>query len=111
MERRIRCAAGRDRHHSRRQGKGKPVRKLELYSQDGRLLSAGDIALKPRTAGKQGKRGSAEMGVLPPPILLGGGVGWGAISAGSECSGDAGTTPPPQPPPPKKTGGGGVEGR
>src|SRR3954453_11060199 len=31
--------------------KGKPVRKLELYSQDGRLLSAGDIALKPRTAG------------------------------------------------------------
>ena len=36
--------------------KGKPVRKLELYSQDGRLLSAGDIALKPRTAGKAGKR-------------------------------------------------------
>src|SRR3954449_2935764 len=39
--------------------KGKPVRKLELYSQDGRLLSAGDIALKPRTAGKQGKRVTA----------------------------------------------------
>jgi len=36
--------------------KGRPVRKLELYSQDGRLLSAGDIALKPRTAGKQSKR-------------------------------------------------------
>ena len=35
--------------------KGKPVRKLELHSQDGRLLSAGDIALKPRTA-KAGKR-------------------------------------------------------
>ena len=33
--------------------KGRPVRKLELYSQDGRLLSAGDIALKPRPAGKQ----------------------------------------------------------
>ncbi len=27
--------------------KGKPVRKLELHSQDGRLLSAGDTALRP----------------------------------------------------------------
>ena len=36
--------------------KGKPVRKLELHSQDGRLLSAGDIALKPRTAAKARKR-------------------------------------------------------
>ena len=30
--------------------KGKPVRKLALYSQDGRLLEAGDTALKPRGA-------------------------------------------------------------
>ena len=52
MERGIRRAPGRDRHHSGRQEKGKPVRKLELYSQDGRLLSAGDTALKPRPAGK-----------------------------------------------------------
>ena len=36
--------------------KGQPVRKLELHSQDGRLLSAGDTALKPRSAGKRGKR-------------------------------------------------------
>ena len=28
--------------------KGRPVRKLELYSQDGRLLTAADTALKPR---------------------------------------------------------------
>ncbi len=34
--------------------KGRPVRKLELYSQDGRLLSAGDTALKPRPAGQAG---------------------------------------------------------
>jgi DNA-binding HxlR family transcriptional regulator len=39
--------------------KGKPVRKLELYSQDGRLLNASDIALKPRPAGKQAKRVTA----------------------------------------------------
>ena len=39
--------------------KGRPVRKLELHSQDGRLLSAGDTALKPRPAGKQGKRVTA----------------------------------------------------
>ena len=30
--------------------KGKPVRKLELYSQDGRLLGFGDTALKARPA-------------------------------------------------------------
>ena len=32
--------------------KGRPVRKLELYSQDGRLLSAADTALKPRPGSK-----------------------------------------------------------
>jgi DNA-binding HxlR family transcriptional regulator len=32
--------------------KGRPVRKLELYSQDGRLLNAGDTALKPRPGSK-----------------------------------------------------------
>ena len=32
---------------------GRPVRKLELYSQDGRLLAAGDTTLKPRPAGKR----------------------------------------------------------
>jgi hypothetical protein len=32
---------------------GRPVRKLELHSQDGRLLAAGDTALKPRPAGKR----------------------------------------------------------
>src|SRR5437762_7811865 len=36
--------------------KGRPVRKLELHSQNGQLLDAGDTALKPRPAGKQGKR-------------------------------------------------------
>jgi DNA-binding HxlR family transcriptional regulator len=39
--------------------KGKPVRKLELYSQDGQLLNAGAIAIKPRLAGKRGKRAMA----------------------------------------------------
>src|SRR6476620_84929 len=34
---------------------GRPVRKLELHSQDGRLLGARDTALKPRAAGKQRK--------------------------------------------------------
>jgi DNA-binding HxlR family transcriptional regulator len=38
---------------------GKPVRRLELYSQDGRLLNASDTALKPRPAGKQGRRATA----------------------------------------------------
>jgi DNA-binding HxlR family transcriptional regulator len=32
--------------------KGKPVRKLALYSQDGRLLTAADTTLKPRPPGK-----------------------------------------------------------
>jgi DNA-binding HxlR family transcriptional regulator len=36
--------------------KGQPVCKLELHSQDGRLLSASDTALKPRAAGKRGRR-------------------------------------------------------
>ena len=36
--------------------KGRPVRKLELRSQDGRLLSGGDIMLKPNPAVKQGRR-------------------------------------------------------
>jgi DNA-binding HxlR family transcriptional regulator len=35
--------------------KGRPVRKLELYSRDGRLLTAADTTLKPRPA-KQSKR-------------------------------------------------------
>ena len=39
--------------------KGRPVRKLELHSQDGRLLSAGDTALKRRPAGRMGKRVTA----------------------------------------------------
>jgi DNA-binding HxlR family transcriptional regulator len=34
---------------------GKPVRKLELYSQDGRLLAAADTALKPRSSGKRSR--------------------------------------------------------
>ncbi|HET9585461.1 MAG TPA: transcriptional regulator, partial [Bradyrhizobium sp.] len=38
---------------------GRPVRKLELYSQDGRLLAASDTALKPRPAGKPSKRVTA----------------------------------------------------
>ena len=33
--------------------KGRPVRKLELYSDDGRLLGAGDTELKRRMAGKR----------------------------------------------------------
>jgi DNA-binding HxlR family transcriptional regulator len=36
--------------------KGKPVRKLALYSQDGRLLGAADTTLKPRPAAKRVKR-------------------------------------------------------
>ena len=35
---------------------GRPVRKLELHSQDGRLLNASDTALKPRAGGKRGRR-------------------------------------------------------
>src|SRR5437764_9107935 len=39
--------------------KGRLVRKLELHSQDGRLLGVDDTALKPRPAAKQGKRVTA----------------------------------------------------
>ena len=35
---------------------GKPVRKLELHSQDGRLLSAADTTPKQRPVGKRGRR-------------------------------------------------------
>ena len=35
--------------------KGRPVRKLELYSQDGRLLTAADTTLKPRPAARRGR--------------------------------------------------------
>ena len=35
--------------------KGKPVRKLALYSQDGRLLTAADTTLKPRSPAKRGR--------------------------------------------------------
>ena len=38
---------------------GKPVRRLELHSQDGRLLNASDTALRPRLAGKQRRRVTA----------------------------------------------------
>ena len=38
---------------------GQPVRKLELYSQDGRILSAADTTLKARAAGKRGRRATA----------------------------------------------------
>jgi DNA-binding HxlR family transcriptional regulator len=38
---------------------GKPVRRRELHSQDGRLLTASDTALKPRPAGRQGRRVTA----------------------------------------------------
>jgi len=38
---------------------GKPVKKLALYSQDGRLLSAADTALKPRLAAKRARRATA----------------------------------------------------
>ena len=36
--------------------RGRPVRKLELHSRDGRLLGAGDTALKPRPAAKAERR-------------------------------------------------------
>jgi DNA-binding HxlR family transcriptional regulator len=38
--------------------KGRPVRKLELHSQDGRLLTAADTALKPRPGSKSVSKGS-----------------------------------------------------
>ena len=41
--------------------KGRPVRKLELRSQDGRLLMAADTALKPRPGSKNGSRGSRQI--------------------------------------------------
>jgi DNA-binding HxlR family transcriptional regulator len=40
--------------------KGRPVRTLELYSQDGRLLDAADTALKPKPAGKRRRRMSGQ---------------------------------------------------
>jgi DNA-binding HxlR family transcriptional regulator len=36
--------------------KGRPVRKLELYSQDGRLLGVSDTAVKPRAGSKPATR-------------------------------------------------------
>ena len=39
--------------------KGRPVRKLELHSQDGRLLDVGDTILKPRLSRKPKRRASA----------------------------------------------------
>ena len=39
--------------------KGRPVKKLELYSQDGRLLGAADTALKLRPSAKRQRRASA----------------------------------------------------
>ena len=36
--------------------KGRPVRKLELHAQDGRLLAAADTALKPRPGSKAAKQ-------------------------------------------------------
>jgi DNA-binding HxlR family transcriptional regulator len=35
---------------------GRPVRKLELYSDDGRLLTPADTALKPRASGNQARQ-------------------------------------------------------
>jgi DNA-binding HxlR family transcriptional regulator len=39
--------------------KGRPVRRLELHSQDGRLLGAADTALKPRPAARHTRRPTA----------------------------------------------------
>ena len=41
--------------------KGRPVRKLELYSQDGRLLTAADTGLKPRTNAKSSSKSSRKL--------------------------------------------------
>ena len=60
--------------------KGRPVRKLELYSQDGRLLSADDIALKPRPAGSK----QARYGITKPRWL----------TTACACSGCAAVLPP-----------------
>jgi len=38
---------------------GRPVKKLELHASDGRLLSFGEITLKPRPAGRRRQRASA----------------------------------------------------
>jgi DNA-binding HxlR family transcriptional regulator len=38
--------------------KGRPVRKLALYSEDGRLLDIADTTLKPRPAGRQRRAAS-----------------------------------------------------
>ena len=38
---------------------GKPVRKLELHAQDGRLLGEADIALKPRLPARQARRAAS----------------------------------------------------
>ena len=43
---------------------GRPVRKLELYSQDGRLLAAADTALKLRPGSKRAKRVSPLRGAI-----------------------------------------------
>jgi hypothetical protein len=39
--------------------KGRPVRRLELRSQDGRRLSAADTALKPRPTARRARRPAA----------------------------------------------------
>jgi hypothetical protein len=39
--------------------KGRPVKKLELRAQDGRLLDAADTALKPRPVRRPRKRAAA----------------------------------------------------
>ena len=45
---------------------GRPVRKLELYSRDGRLLGAGDTALKPRPGMKAKRRAANSIHLSPP---------------------------------------------
>ena len=38
---------------------GRPVKKFELHSRDGRLLGVGDVTLKPRPAAKRARRATA----------------------------------------------------
>jgi hypothetical protein len=38
---------------------GRPVRKLELHAQDGRLLADGEAEVRPRLAARRGRRDSA----------------------------------------------------
>ena len=38
---------------------GRPVKKFELHSRDGRLLGLGDVTLKPRPAAKRARRATA----------------------------------------------------